>query len=159
MAGSAFQHRDLREGGGQKKKKKSFRSTKEAGVGLQAGAGRQQAQEAVGAGRAKAGLQRPRSGGRGARPGQARGPARGGAAAAAPRPAPRLQAPLAAQAPREARRTPRRRRLQVRSGRQAAPFRRAGTAKRPGPGGGVAVSAEGNGGARDDGPGGEKKQK
>lgn len=44
------------------------------------------------------------SGGRGARPGQARGPARparGGEAAAAPRPAPRPQAPPAAQAPRE----------------------------------------------------------
>lgn len=74
-----------------------------------------------------------RSGGRGAPPGQAPGPARGGAAAAAPRPAPRPQAPRAAQAPREARRA-RRRRLQVLSGRRAAPFRRAGTAARPGRG-------------------------
>lgn len=78
-----------------------------------------------------------------ARPGAQR-PARGGEAAAAPRPVPRALAPPADQAPREARRA-RRRRLPVRSGRRAAPFRRASTAVRPGPGGGVAVSAEGNG--------------
>lgn len=126
--GSAFQHRNLK--GREEAPPKSFRSTKEAGFWREAGAG--------GAASPGGGWGRPAagggwSGGRGAPPGQAPGPARGGAAAAAQRPEPRPQAPPAAQDPRKARRAPRRR-LQVLSGRRAAPFRRAGTAARPGRG-------------------------
>lgn len=131
MAGSVFQHRNLK---GEGKAKKIFLIIpihKGSGVGA--------------AGRSRRGRPGFRGGSRGprAQPNQARGPARGGADTAAPRPAPRAQAPPAAQARREARQTQRRRPLQVApaSGRRLS----GGRALRPGPGGGVAISAEGNG--------------
>lgn len=92
------------------------------------------------------------SGGRGPRSGQARGPAprarRSGRRSAAP--GAQGSAPPAAQAPREARRARRRRRLPVRSGRRAAPFRRASTAARPGRG--RRGLCRGKRGARSEGP-------
>lgn len=111
MAGSAFQHRNLK-GEGETKKNYSDPQRKRVRA---AGGGR----------RGRSGFRGGGSRGRHARPGKARGPERGGADAAAPRPAPRAQAPPAAQAPREAPQA-RRRRLQVRSRQRAAPFRRGG---------------------------------
>lgn len=89
------------EGGGQKNHSDSQRKR---GPGCRLGPEGRRSREAVGVGRAEAGLPRRQSRGCGARRGQARGPARGGPAAVAPRPAPRPQAPPAAKAPREARR-------------------------------------------------------
>lgn len=110
VAGSAFQHRNLK---GEEETKKKNPIHKGSGVPA-AGGGR----------RGRSGIRGGGSRGRPARPGKARGPAREEAGAAAPRPAPRAQAPPAAQDPREAGPARRRRRqLQVLSRQRAAPFR------------------------------------
>lgn len=112
MAGSAFQHRNLKGEG----------ETKNKIIPIHTGSG---VRAAGGERRGRSGIRGRGSRGRHARPGKARGPAREEAGAAAPRPAPRAQAPPAAQDPREAGPAPRRRRqqLQVLSRQRAAPFR------------------------------------
>lgn len=111
VAGSAFQHRNLKGEGETKKKIIPIHT----GSGVRAAGGGR---------RGRSGIRGGGSRGRHARPGKARGPAREEAGAAAPRPAPRAQAPPAAQDPREAGPARRRRRqLQVLSRQRAAPFR------------------------------------